>query len=485
MQQLTGMDSSFLTMETPSQTGHVGSVYLFDPGATAEAVKQQLEQRLHLLPPYRRQLVEVPFDLDHPYWIESPNFDLDFHVREIGLPTPGDRYQLSEQISRLAARPLDRSRPLWEWYVIHGYESGDIVHYVKIHHATIDGASGTEAMTVLLDDQPDPPAPEPPRDPWKPEEVPTPAELLGRTFMSYATRPQRYFRAQMRLWQEMAARSRDVVGEGFLRQLSTAGRNGGTSSGLPTTPAPRTPFNASITPHRRWGYLTVSLDEVKRVKGYFGVTVNDVVLAVCAGALRRWLVDHAALPDDPLLAMCPISTRGGASGGLGSGSGDGASRDTYSNQVSAMVVSLATNVANPVERLQAINRSTQAGKEQFKAIPADVLQDFTQFAPPAVAAQASRMIASTRIADRMNPPINVTISNVPGPRHPLYLAGAALRHTYPVSIVTDGMGLNITCTSYMDSLDFGLISCRELIPDLWALTDYLADALGELSAAAP
>jgi diacylglycerol O-acyltransferase len=474
MQQLTGLDTTFLTMETASQTGHVGSVYTFEPGATYEAVRSQLEKRLHLLPPYRRQLVEVPFELDHPYWIESPSFDLDFHVREIGLPAPGDRNQLAEQVARIASRPLDRSRPLWEWYVIHGYETGEMVHYVKMHHATIDGASGTELMTVLLDERPDAPPPTPPEHTWRPEEVPTPAELLGRTFVNYAMRPQRFVRAQLRLWQEMAARSRDTVGEGFFRQLGTMGGNGAPASGLPTTPAPRTPFNASITPHRRWGYLTVSLDEVKRVKHHFEVTVNDVVLAVCAGALRRWLLDHQTLPDDPLLAMCPISTRGAAAS---------SGKDTYTNQVSGMVVSLGTNVADPVERLRVINRSTVAAKEQFKAVPADALQDFSQFATPAVAALASRLIASTRIADRMNPPINVTISNVPGPRHPLYLAGSALHHTYPVSIVTDGMGLNITCVSYQDSLDFGLISCRELIPDLWTLTDHLGDALSELSAA--
>lgn len=484
MKQLTSADTNFLTMETARQFGHVGSLYVYDRGAGYEVTRRQVEERLHLLPPYRRQLVEVPFELDQPYWIESPNFDLDFHVRHIAVPPPGDRNQLADLVAHLSSLPLDRSRPLWEWYVIEGLDSGDVGHYVKTHHATIDGASGMELMTVLLDDSPDAPPPPPPEAPWAPDPMPSPAELLGRTFLNFVARPQQAMRAQYRLWQDMVERARDGSAERSLRQLLPppgawwpwGGADGAAQAAptgvLPTRPAPRTPFNASITAHRRWSYLSVPLDEVKRVKSHFGVTVNDVVLAVCAGALRAWLVRHDALPADPLLAMCPISTR------------TGAESDTYSNQVSGMVASLGTDIEDVVERLRFINRSTVAAKEQFAAVPAAALQDFGQFAPPALAAQASRLIAQTRIADVVNPPFNVTISNVPGPRQPLYMAGAQLKHMYPVSIVTDGMGLNMTVCSYLGSLDFGLIACRELIPDLWDLNDGLADALAELSAAA-
>ncbi|MPY93557.1 MAG: wax ester/triacylglycerol synthase family O-acyltransferase [Acidimicrobiia bacterium] len=487
MKQLTSADTSFLTMETATQFGHVGSLYVYDKGADYATTLRQIEERLHLLPPYRRQLVEVPFDLDHPYWIESPNFDLDFHVRHIAVPPPGDREQLADLVAHLASLPLDRSRPLWEWYVIEGLESGGVGHFAKTHHATIDGASGVELMTVLLDDNPVPSPPPPPTEPWRPDTVPSPAELLGRTFWNLAARPQQAARAQFRLWQELMERSRDGSMERSFRQLLPPAPAGGwwpwagdveggrapaPTGVLPTRRAPRTPFNATITAHRRWSYVSVPLAEVKRVKSHFGVTVNDVVLAVCAGALRRWLVEHDALPADPLLAMCPISTRSGGEA------------DTYSNQVSAMIASLGTDIEDVVERLRLINRSTVAAKEQFAAVPAAALQDFAQFAPPAVAAQASRLLAQTRIADVVNPPFNVTISNVPGPREPLYLAGAQLRHTYPVSIVTDGMGLNITVSSYLDGLDFGLIACRELVPDLWRLNDWLADSLAELADAA-
>jgi diacylglycerol O-acyltransferase / wax synthase len=486
MQQLSGLDTGFLTMETATQFGHVGGLYVFEEGAGFEATRDQIERRLHLLPPYRRQLVEVTFGLDNPYWIESPNFDLDFHVREIAVPPPGTREQLADLVARLAARPMDRGRPLWEWYVIEGLEGGDVAHYAKTHHASIDGASGTEMMTVLLDDSPDGRVVEPPAQPWKPERVPSDMELLGMTLMSYMRRPGRMARAQVRLMREMADRSgsdqvRNVVrqvtqplgafGEMFGRRRTR--EPGDDPPELPLGAAPRTPWNATITAHRRWSYCTLSLDDVKRVKSHHDVTVNDVVLAICAGALRRYLDLHRALPTDPLTAMCPVSIR------------TGSESDKYSNRVSGMIVSLATNIEDPVKRLAEVNRSTVAAKAQFNAMPADALQDFAQFAPPAVMARASRMLSRARIADRINSPINVTISNVPGPRHPLYMAGARLKHSYPVSMVTDGMGLNITVTSYMDNMDFGIIACRELVPDLWVMNDHLADALEELLATVP
>jgi WS/DGAT/MGAT family acyltransferase len=474
MQQLTATDTNFLTMETPTTFGHVASLTLYDPGATYEAVMQRIEERLHLLPPYRRQLVEVPMELDHPYWIESPNFDLDFHVREIAVPPPGTREQLADLVARVSARPLDRSRPLWEYYVIDGLESGEVAHLVKTHHATIDGASGVEMSTVMLDDRPDAPSAPPPETPWRPDEVPTPAALLARTMASYATRPQRFAEAQFRLFREMSERGGDDRQASWWRwwEQQPQADEADTPPVLPTTPAPRTPFNGTITAHRRWAYTTLPLEEVKRVKNHFGVTVNDVVLELCASVLRRWLIEHDALPSEPLLAMCPVSIR------------TGQETDKYSNRVSGIVVNLATQLADPVERLRAINRATVVAKDQFKAVPASALQDFTQFSPPALAAMASRMLARSGIADQVNPPVNVTISNVPGPRHPLYLGDSMMKHSYPVSIVTDGMGLNMTCVSYMEHLDFGLISCREMIPDLWQMTDNLHDALAELSEAA-
>jgi WS/DGAT/MGAT family acyltransferase len=477
VEQLTAVDTGFLTMETGTQFGHVGSLAIFEPAATYETTCRQIEQRLHLLPPYRRQLVEVPFGLDLPYWIESPNFDLDFHVRHIAVPSPGNREQLSDLVARLASRPLDRSRPLWEYYVIEGLESGDVAHYAKTHHASIDGASGVEMFSVLLDDEPDKPPPAPPARAWRPEPVPSTYDILGRTMVRYATRPQRMAQAQLRLFQEMAERSRGAstapqpwAAWMTAWQQRRGGEGADAPSLLPATPAPHTPFNASITAHRRWAFTTLPLPEVKRIKTSFDVTVNDVVLELCASILRRWLTEHHALPSDPLVAMCPVSIR------------TGQETDKYTNRVSSMIVTLATNVDDPIERLKVINRSTVAAKTQFQAVPAEALQDFAQFSPPALAAMAARMLSRAEgVMDRVNPPFNVLISNVPGPRQPLYLGGAMQKEWYPVSGVGEGMGLNITCMSYMDGLHFGLISCRELVPDLWQMTDSLHDALAELS----
>jgi diacylglycerol O-acyltransferase len=241
---------------------------------------------------------------------------------------------------------------------------------------------------------------------------------------------------------------------------------------VPARPAPRTPFNRSITPHRRFAFRTLSLSDVQAIKRAFGVSVNDVVLAICAGALRRYLTDRDALPANPLLAMVPVSVRHEQDPG------------DFSNRVTAVIAVLHTDVADPVERLRGIHRSMAAAKELQRAVPASILSDITQFAPPALFAQAARLAGQIRIADLLNPPFNLTISNVPGPRQKLYLSGALMTHFHPVSVVAEGQGLNITVQSYLDNLDFGLIACRELVPDVWDLCDHLVDASDELLTAA-
>jgi WS/DGAT/MGAT family acyltransferase len=237
--------------------------------------------------------------------------------------------------------------------------------------------------------------------------------------------------------------------------------------------APRTPFNRSITPHRRLAMRSVPLDDIKVLKNALDATVNDVVMAVCSGALRRYLELHDALPEEPLRAMVPVSIR------------TGQEEDRWTNRVSGLVASLPTHVADPLERVQIVHEAMVAAKAQFEMVPADALVDLAQFSSPALAAQAARLASSMRIADRTNPPVNVVISNVPGPRQPLYLAGAELVHYYPVSTIAEGMGLNITVHSYLDTLDIGLVSCWELVPDLELLVDLhveevqvLFDALG-------
>jgi diacylglycerol O-acyltransferase / wax synthase len=495
MRQLTGMDVSFLNMETPTTFGHVSSMNIFDPtgapgGAGLEATKQLIMERIDQLAPLRRRLVEVPLGLDLPYWVEDPNFDLDFHVRHHAVPPPGNAEQLAEVVARIVARPLDRSRPLWELYVIEGVAGGRIAQLTKIHHATIDGASGALMLAAMLDLDPNwrPSAPIDPSD-LPTELLPSNSELLRLTALELLRRPEKFLRLNARMLREL----RDAAPTGGTRALldlvaqPLPGPVGNTlrrrlrtgyesevdrPPPLPPTPAPRTPWNRTITPHRRFAFTTVPLEDAKRVRRAFGCTFNDVVMALCAGTLRRYLLKHDCLPDEPLVAGVPVSIR----------AGDEA--DTYQNRVSFLLCTLATDQADPIQRLHSISRAMTSAKEMARAIPADALQDYTRFAPPAIAARAMRLASRLRILDRLNPPFNLIISNVPGPSVPLYSAGARLEHFYPVSAIADGQGLNMTVQSYNGNLDFGFIACRELVPDLWVMADLLHESMQELLDAA-
>jgi WS/DGAT/MGAT family acyltransferase len=485
VQQLSGLDSSFLNMETSTTYGHVASMLVLDPSGSGSgdlhaALHRTFEERLHLLEVYRRKLAEVPFGLDHPYWVDDPDLDLEFHLRELALPAPGGDEQLGEQVARIVARPLDRARPLWEIYVITGLADGRVAVLTKLHHATIDGVSGAELLHVLLDSDPEGATVIPPSDPWQPERPPTLIELLARTVVAYWTKPQKAAQLQIRLIRTVARLSGNPAAREAVAAAVPALRRVGVlepSTGeervkLPTRPAPRTPFNRPITPHRRFAFRTLSLSDAQTVKRAFDVTVNDVVMALCSGALRAYLEGGGALPEASLVAMVPVSVR--TEGGSGEST----------NQVTGVLCPLHTDVAEPGARLLAIHQSMAAAKELQRAIPASILTDITQFAPPALAGRAARLASRMRISDLMNPPVNLIVSNVPGPRVPLYLAGARMEHFYPVSAVADGQGLNMTVQSYLDNLDFGLIACRELVPDLWSLCDALEAGMDELLKAA-
>lgn len=482
MKQLSGMDAGFLYMETARSFGHVSSLSVYarpdDPSFEPfEAFRSKLASRLHLIEPFRRRLVQVPLGLDRPYWILDPDFDLDFHVRHLGLPAPGTTEQIAEQVARIIGRPLDRSRPLWEAYVIEGLEGGDFGVLTKVHHATIDGASGVELLTIMLDGSPDAEPPPATNEPWASEAVPEPSELLRRAAVNLAVNPGRAARLGLRALSDAASFTRNVelasVIDAVRRRLPRARSSDERDRPpiLPLRAAPATPFNRTITAHRRLALRSVPLDDIKTIKNHLGATVNDVVMAVCAGALRRYLLGHDALPAEPLIAMVPISIR----------SGD--ETDMWTNRVSALTAALPTNLDDPVARVHAVHDTMEAAKQQFDMIPADLIAELTQFATPALATRAIRLAAATRIADRMNPPVNLVISNVPGPRQPLYLAGARMKHYYPVSTVVDGQGLNITVQSYLDTLDFGLVACRELVADLDDLADLCVDEVRSMLAA--
>jgi len=465
MQRLSGLDATFLYMETPAAHLHVASTIILDPstapgGWTFEKARSLVENRLPLLPPFRRRLVQVPFGLHHPVWIEDPDFDLDYHLRRAALPAPGGRFELEQFAADVMGRPLDRSRPLWEMYVVEGLEGGHVAVVSKTHHAAIDGVSGAELTVNLLDVTPEVVVFPPPDPPWRPDRVPTDAEMVGYALNSLARQPLAAVKAVHRTV-EMA--------------LNLRRRNRQPDVNAPPAPfqAPKTLLNTSITPHRRFAMAEVALADIKQVKNALGGTVNDVVLALCAGALRRWLADHGEAPAEDLVGFVPISVRTeDEKGAMG-------------NRVSGMLVRLATTVENPVERLAVIRDGTKDAKEQDRAIGADTLSNWTEFAAPALAARAARLASSLRVWDRLSRPVfNLVISNVPGPRFPLYSAGARVLGIWPMGPIADGAGLNITAMSYLDSVNFGLVSCRELADDLDRLAGYLTESMGELLDAA-
>jgi|SRR5579884_457726 len=478
MRQLTGLDAQFLALESPRQAGHVGGLAILDPSSRpdgrldAAIVQAMIAERLALLPPFRWRLKKVPFDLDYPYWIDDPNFDLEYHVREIALPPPATDERLAEQVARIFARPLDRARPLWELYLIHGLRDGHVAMLTKIHHAAVDGMSGAEIMSVLLDLTPE--GREPP-DPLPDECDPEPSDLqmLGRAVLGWPRYVERVVRAIPSTVPNLA----DAPILNTIPGVATVGRvsgafaravRGGERRVIERTSLkrPRTSFNGYLSPHRRFAFGRLSLDEVKQVKNHFGVTVNDVIVSLAAGAVRCWLLAHDELPEDPLVAQVPVSVRKLEEYG------------TYGNRIGMMSVPLFTNEGDPQRRLAMTHEALRTAKEHHKALPAKLLQDATQFIPPAVFAQAARVTFS--LAAVRQPVWNLVVSNVPGPQVPLYCAGAEIVANYPVSVITDGMGLNITVMSYCGQLDFGIVADREQMRDVWKLIGWLRGSLDEL-----
>lgn len=467
MQQLTGLDATFLSMENKTTYGHVTGLSIYDEAEAGEMSMQEMralvEERLHLIPPMRRRLAPIPLGLDHPFWIEDPDFDLDYHLRHIAVPPPGSREQLAELASRIAARHLDRAHPLWELYIIEGLEDGGVAVLTKMHHACIDGVAGAEILGLLLDMSPEGTDIAEPDSPWRSEREPSPLELIGRGGLGLLGRP----RAALRLIRNTVP-AVPAITRNFNVPLPGIGAREYPDEPMsaPASTAPNTPFNGAITPHRRFAFGSQSLDDVKTVKKAFGATVNDVVMSLCAGALRQWLTDHDALPENPLLAMVPVSVRGDEDEG------------DFGNQVSTMVAVLPTNVDDPVARLEHMSAEMRVAKDEHDALPARLLQDFANFTPPSVLGVANRVV--NRLADRGASPFNVVISNVPGPQFPLYSMGAELRGNYPLSAIAPGVGLNMTVMSYNGNLDWGLLADRQMMPDIWDLYAHLDTELTTL-----
>ncbi len=445
MEPLSGLDASFLYLETPTLHMHVEMITVFDPstvpgGYSFAKMQAQIASRTHQAPVFRRLLVEVPLRLGHPVWVDDPNFDIDFHVRRTAVPSPGGLLELADLAADIASRQLDRSKPLWEIWVVEGIEDGRIAVIAKMHHSTVDGMSGAALLSVLFDLEVDPgPEPEPPEVVGD-THIPSNAELISEAIAARVFRPFELTRDILRTGQRLL-NVRRVRNEPEHRAPQSR-------AALPLS-APRTSFNSTLSGRRQVALTAIGLADVKRLKNATGTTVNDVVLAVCTGALRRFLLDGDELPDKPLVAVVPVSVHPDDDAPYGS------------NKVSSMFVQLPAHLDDPLERLMAIREGTKGAKEEHNALGADMLVNWAQHASPNTFAAAARLYSRMRLADRHRPVANLIVSNVPGPDFPLYLAGAEMVAGFPLGPVMDGLCLNITIMSYRGTLYWGLISCPE------------------------
>ncbi|MDO9457806.1 wax ester/triacylglycerol synthase family O-acyltransferase [Nocardioides sp.] len=457
MDRLSGLDASFLYLETPAQLMHVCGVIVVDPSTmptpyTFASFQAGIEEQVRDVPEFTRKLRRVPLGLDHPIWVRDRQFDVERHVHRLALPSPGGYAELTSLLSHLAALPLDRSRPLWEMWVVEGYDDGKVVVFLKIHHSTVDGVSGNNLLSHLCSLEPDA-APIALTEPQPHGRDVSSRELLGRAVVSRAALPVHVAK---------------ILAPTVSGLASTVGRaRAGTAMAAPLT-APRTSFNGTITGHRSIALTDMDLDDIRAIKSATGTTVNDVVLAVSGGALRAYLEERDELPDTSLLASVPVSVR------------EVSKRAGGANKVSSLFARLGTDVEDPLERLEAMAESNRNAKEHHQAISADSLQDWAEFAAPRTFGLAVRAYAGLRLAEKHPPAINLVISNVPGPPVPIFFLGGRVLALYPLGPVFHGAGLNITVVSNNGQVHVGVIACRESMPDADALVSHFPRELARL-----
>ena len=482
LKQLSALDTQFLAIENDRNYGHTGGLAVLDPSTapagelTLDMLKEFISSRLHLIPPFTSRLAQVPFNLDWPYWVTDEHFDLGYHVREIALPPPGDLGQLTEQVGRIYSRQLDRARPLWELYLIQGLEGGRVALLSKTHHAAVDGMSGSEIMSAIYDLSPEPREVEPPPPGGDGEGgVPRGFDLLSqgvtslpRYPLNLATRLGRILPHADLLPSVAGVPGSERISRSLSRARNFVGRNSdGQVIERPPVKAPRGPYGAAVSPHRIFGFGSMPLADIKAVKNAFAVKVNDVVVTLVAGAVRTNLLERGELPLEPLVVFVPISVR------------TEEERGTFGNKVSAMMVALPTHLEDPVERLAFSHETLSIGKENHDALPVEAMRDISTLVPPALHTRAARV--ATRLSGRFTrPPWNVIVSNVPGPPVDLYCCGARLEAMYPLSIISDGMGLNVTVMSYRDSVDIGITADREQTPEVQEIVEHMREDLALL-----
>jgi diacylglycerol O-acyltransferase len=461
MQSLSGLDSSFLYLETDSQPMHVGGLNVYEGSLAFEDFKAFLAARLPLAPRLTQRLVQVPLSFDHPYWVDDPDFDLDLHLHHAALPRPGDWRALRQLASRIFGQKLDRTRPLWEFVFVEGLDAipqmpkGSVAVISKIHHAAIDGASGA-AILGLLFDVTKKPRKIPTVPPKEVAPLPSDLTLLRRSTMNFIKRPLKL--------------------PGLLLETAKSTWKAGRLSRVQSSDIPRSIFNAppsilnqSISAKRLWNTALLDLKRVKALRsGVSGATLNDVVLAICTGALRRYLLEKDALPDKPLVAMVPVSTR------------TSEEQQDMGNQVSAMLVQLPTDQADPVIQLQKIHLHTQQGKSYQNAIGAKQLIDYAEFIPFALGSQATRLYTRMHVSRYHRPFFNLVITNVPGPQVPLYMNGHKMLAHMGMAPVFDGMGLIMPVFSYDGVISISPTVAANVMPDVDLFARYIREAANDL-----
>ncbi len=458
MKHLSGLDATFLHLETPEMPMHVGSLNVLDlpkgyKGDFYEDAKKFMASRIHLADVFTRKLALMPFDMTNPVWVEDDDIDLDYHVRHITLPKPGTNRQLQQYVARLHSSLIDRSRPMWEFYIIDGLKSGQVALYTKVHHAGIDGQAGVEVGKAIFDLEPAGRVVKPPRS--RPRGNSYQLGMAELATAALRNTAQQY----VKLFKMAPAIARAISGLASPDEKA-AEKDTAAAPKKFNLFAPRTSLNVSITNQRTFAGRTISLAETKYIARHFGVSLNDVVLATVSGALRHYLADNNELPAKPLVAGVPVSLRE---------AGD----DTANNQASMILVSLASDITDPVQRLKAINASSNSSKSTMNRFKAVILDDFPTFAAPWLVSGIASMVGRSGIVNLLPPAANVAVSNVAGAPFPMYFAGALVTCYYPVSIASHGTALNVTVQSYNGRMDYGLIACRRAVPDITEIGDYM------------
>ena len=460
MQQLTGMDAAFLDIETSEMPMHVLGVVVLSPEGDGvwsfRRLREILLERIHLMPPFRQRLVDVPLGLDLPYWINDGNFDVDRHLTRVSVAEGSDDKALGELAATLAAERLDRSRPLWELTVFEGLTGGRVALVAKIHHCAVYGAAGADLIAHLFDFDALEREVDPPTEEFVGESAPSALSVAAKGALKQVTSPARVARV--------------LAGSaGRLGSLASAGvrqiRGQGTSA-LPFG-APRTVLNGALTASRSLAFARAPLADAKAVKDRYDVKLNDVVLAATAAALRSYLFRRDALPGKPLVASCPMAV--------------GQSTET-TNILSAMLVPLALDIEDPVERLLSIAKATIGSKEMASALGADMFLEMAELTPRALIAAGVRLYSGWRLSGLHPPMQSLVVSNIPGPPIPLYIAGARVEAIYPMGPLLPGTGLNMTVISNLDDLDVGLVACPDLVDDVWEIAHGFTRGIAELAA---